>query len=196
MHSRLILATGVPGAGVSTVLKTIEKRGKVKFNYLNFGDIMLKVGKQREYVESRDEIRRLPVRKQKELQLLTAVEIQEKGEQLYVVDTHCTIKTPEGYFPGFPRTILEQLDPVAIVLVEADADEIAKRRSADTTRKRDAEDAEAIREHQAMNRSAAMSYAAFIGSPVLIIQNRNNKLDEAAAAVEKIFEAAGLGKWG
>jgi len=178
------------------VLKTIEKRGKVKFNYLNFGDIMLKVGKQREYVESRDQIRRLPVRKQKELQLLTAVEIQEKGEQLYVVDTHCTIKTPEGYFPGFPRTILEQLDPVAIVLVEADADEIAKRRSTDTTRKRDAEDAETIREHQAMNRSAAMSYAAFIGSPVLIIQNRNNKLDEAAEAVEKIFEAAGLGKWG
>lgn len=196
MHSRLILATGVPGAGVSTVLKMIEKRGNVKFNYLNFGDIMLKLGKERTYVQNRDEIRKLPVRKQKELQLLTSVEIQEKGEQLYVVDTHCTIKTPEGYFPGFPRMVLEQLDPVAIILVEADAEEIAERRAADPSRKRDAEDAEAIREHQAMNRSAAMSYAAFIGSPVLIIQNRNNKLEEAAAAVEKIFEAAGMGKWG
>lgn len=195
MHSKLILIAGVPGSGVSTVLKELEKKAKVKFNYLNFGDIMLNVGKQRQCVECRDEIRKLPVKRQKELQLLTAVEIQEKGAQLYVVDTHCTIKTPEGYFPGFPRTILEQLDPVAIILVEADPKDIAIRRSSDTSRKRDIEDEEEIKEHQAMNRSAAMSYAAFVGAPVMIVQNENSKLEEAAKRVEKIFERVGMEAW-
>ena len=76
-----------------------------------------------------------------------------------IVDTHCTIKTPQGYMPGLPEWVLRELKPTSIVLVEADPGEIYGRRARDTTRNRDPDSKEQIAEHQFMNRAAAMAYA-------------------------------------
>ncbi len=187
MKKKVVLFTGVPGVGTSTIIKTMQKREKVKFTFLNFGDIMLGLGSSKGYVKDRDQIRKLPVRRQKELQLLAAVDIQERSEELFLVDTHCTVKTPDGYLPGFPKTVLDQLSPDALILVEANPKEIMERRSKDTARKRDADCEEKIQEHQNMNRMASMTYASFVGAPVLIIQNPHGKLDETAATVERVL---------
>lgn len=187
MKKKVVLFTGVPGVGTSTIIKTMQKREKVKFTFLNFGDIMLGLGSSKGYVKDRDQIRKLPVRRQKELQLLAAVDIQERSEELFLVDTHCTVKTPDGYLPGFPKTVLDQLSPDALILVEANPKEIMERRSKDTARKRDADSEEKIQEHQNMNRMASMTYASFVGAPVLIIQNPHGKLDETASTVERVL---------
>jgi len=52
---KLIVLTGIPGSGSTTVLKnTLEK---VNFLHLNYGDIMAKIAKDEGIVESRDDIR-------------------------------------------------------------------------------------------------------------------------------------------
>lgn len=191
MYFKVVLITGVPGVGSSTVVKALQKRGTVPFNYLNFGDIMLRLGENKNYLKDRDQIRKLPVKKQKELQLLSAVEIQERTYQILLVDTHCTIKTPEGYLPGFPRTILEQLDPAAIIIIEAEPKDIANRRKGDQTRKRDIDSPEQIAEHQHMNRLAAISYGVLVGSPVMVIKNETDRLEQAADELEDILKRIG-----
>jgi len=187
MKKKVVLFTGVPGVGTSTIIKTMQKRGKIPFTFINFGDIMLNLGTSKGYVKDRDHIRKLPVRRQKELQLLSAVDIQERSSELYLVDTHCTVKTPDGYLPGFPKAVLDQLSPDAIIVVEANPKEVLERRSLDKARKRDEDTEEKISEHQAINRMAAITYATFVGAPVLMIQNPHGKLDETATTVERVL---------
>jgi adenylate kinase len=101
------------------------------------------------------------------------------------VDTHCTIKTPKGFLPGLPAWVVEKLRPKQVILVEASAEEIQRRRNSDPTRVRDPDSVEAIAEHQAINRAAAMTVATLTGATVLTIHNRDGKVDETRDAVIK-----------
>jgi adenylate kinase len=166
----------------------LKKQKSIDFVYTNFGTIMLKLGIKRNIVKDRDAIRKLDIGLQKELQLLTAVEIQEINANLLVVDTHCTVKTPAGFFPGFPKSVLEQLDPDAIIIVEADPHEIAERRNKDKGRDRDIESPAMVEEHQQMNRIAAMSYGTTLGIPVLIVKNPAGGADKAAKKIAQIIK--------
>jgi adenylate kinase len=95
------------------------------------------------------------------------------------VDTHCTVRTPRGYLPGLPKWVLETLKPKQIILVEADPEEILRRRISDESRKREKSPLEDIEEHQEMNRKVAMVYSTLTGAIVTIIKNHDNRLDEA-----------------
>ena len=105
-----------------------------------------------------------------------------------IVDTHCTIKTPKGYMPGLPEWVLKKLKPTAIVVVEADPEEIYNRRSKDKSRTRDPDSKEKIAEHQQMNRAVAMAYAAFTGATVKIVFNHDNAIDDAVKEAAPVLE--------
>jgi Archaeal adenylate kinase len=62
-----IVVTGVPGVGKSTVMNGVCE--KLNYRIMNFGDVMLEKGKEFG-VKNRDEIRKLPLEKQRELQRL------------------------------------------------------------------------------------------------------------------------------
>jgi len=96
-----------------------------------------------------------------------------------IVDTHCTIKTPKGYMPGLPERVVKKLNPITIVVVEANPEEIYNRRAKDATRDRDPDSEEEISEHQQINRAIAMAYAALTGATVKIVFNHDNAIDEA-----------------
>lgn len=192
MHSNIILATGIPGAGVSTVLKGVKD---VEFTYINFGDVMFDMGKDQDVVKDRDELRKQKIAVQKELQLLAAVEIKAMEGDLKIVDTHCTIKTPEGFYPGFPNSVIERLNPHAIIIVEAVPKDVLKHRNKDKSRKRDPDTLEQIAEHQLMNRMAAMSFASLLGIPVLIVQNEENKVGPAAEKLAQLMKNV-VERWG
>jgi len=186
---KVIVATGVPGVGATTVTeKAVEQLDG--FELVNYGDVMLEIAKEEGLVEDRDEIRKLPAEKQREIQKLAAKRIAEMAKDAeggVIVDTHCTIKTPAGYLPGLPEWVLKELDPDMLVLIEADPDEIMMRRVKDAdVRKRDYDRAEEIQEHQTMNRMAAMAYAALTGATVKIVENHDDALDEA---VKEFVEA-------
>jgi adenylate kinase len=127
--------------------------------------------------KDRDEMRKLTLKQQKELQIKTAEKVAKMGD--VIVDTHCTIKTSKGYMPGLPEWVVKKLNPIAIVVVEADPEEIYYRRINDPTRSRDPDSIEKIAEHQQINRAAAMAYAALSGATVKIVTNHDNAIEDA-----------------
>lgn len=184
---KCVVVTGIPGVGKTTVLNSALEKLKEKFEIINFGDKMFEVAEKQKLVSDRDEMRRLSPDVQKKIQKLAAIAIANVAEvNNVIVDTHCTIKTPAGYLPGLPSWVLEDLKPTQIVLVEASPEEIQMRRTSDETRVRDEDTVEEIAQHQAINRAAAMAYATLTGATVMIVENHDNRLEEA---VEQLVKA-------
>lgn len=185
-----MVVTGTPGVGKSTVItRAIEKlrSAGIKYEFVNYGDFMLTVAKQKAGVTDRDQMRKLPWGQYREIQKKAAEDIARVAERKPVLlDTHCTVKKPEGYYPGLPKWVLERLQPESIIIIEAPAQEVLGRRSKDAGRRRDKEVLAEIEEHQQLNRAVAMAYAAFTGAAVRIIVNRDGKLNDA---VNEMVEA-------
>ncbi len=156
----VIVVTGIPGVGKTTVMQKAAEGLDITF--VTFGSVMSDIAMDLKLVKDRDEMRKLNLDQQKQLQIKTAEKVGKMKN--VIVDTHCTVKTPKGYMPGLPEWVLRKLNPTAIVIVEADPQEIYNRRAKDTTRNRDPDSVEKIAEHQMMNRAAAMSYATLTGA--------------------------------
>ncbi len=171
---------GVPGAGKTTVLKGL----KSGYSVVNYGDLMLEIEKREFGIKDRDEMRRLPIEKQKLAQKLVA-EALAKMEGQVILDTHCSVSTPSGYYPGLPFEFLRMWKVEALVYVTATVQELKARRENDPTRKRDVDD---IALHDEMNKAFLAAYSAFSGAPAVIIYNHNGKLDEAVARFESLLK--------
>lgn len=180
-----IIVTGVPGVGKTTVLS--RAADELGLDTVVYGTEMLEVARKRGLVEDRDEMRKLDAETQREVQQAAAESIAAKGR--VIVDTHCLIQTPSGFLPGLPAWVVEGLEPETVVLVEADADQIAARRADDETRDRDADTADEIARHQELNRAAATSVATLSGATVGIVQNPDGQVDAAVDELVGLLEA-------
>jgi adenylate kinase len=179
----VIVVTGIPGVGKTTVMKKAAEGMEIDF--VTFGTIMADIAIEQGLVKNRDEMRKLTLKQQKDLQIKSAEKIASMKN--VILDTHCTIKTPKGYMPGLPEWVIKKLMPTAIVVVEADPKEIYDRRANDPTRNRDPDTIEQINEHQMINRAAAMAYAALSGATVKIVFNHDNAIDEAVAQAAPVL---------
>jgi adenylate kinase len=182
MVGKKVIITGVPGVGKTTVvneaLKKLSKEG-VDYKSLNFGTFMFEVAMNEKIVLDRDQMRTLDRAVQKRLQQRAAQAIaQIPGNVL--IDTHASVKTPNGYLAGLPEWVLREIMPDVIVLVETDDDQILMRRLTDETRSRDKEGSRSIAEHQQFNRSIAAAYAMLTGCTVRIVINADFLLERAA----------------
>ncbi|MCD6108546.1 MAG: adenylate kinase [Thermoplasmata archaeon] len=180
----VIVVTGIPGVGKTTVMQKAAEGMNIKF--VTFGSVMIDIAKELGWAKDRDEMRKLPLEKQKELQIRTAERVAEMKN--VIVDTHCTVKTPQGYMPGLPEWVIKRLKPKTIVIVEADPEEIYMRRQKDKTRKRDSDTIDEINEHQQINRAIAMAYAALSGATVKIVFNHDNAIDEAVEQAKPVLQ--------
>ena len=180
----VIVVTGIPGVGKTTVMKKAAEGMDIEF--VTMGTVMFEIASQEGLVKDRDDMRKLTLSQQKDLQIKAAEKVGSMGS--VILDTHCSIKTPKGYMPGLPEWIVKKVNPTAIVLVEADAKEIYNRRASDTTRNRDPDTEEEIAEHQMMNRAAAMAYAALTGSTVKIVFNHDNKIEDAVKQASPVLD--------
>ena len=180
----VIVVTGIPGVGKTTVMKNAAEGMDIKF--VTFGTVMSEIAIETGLVQNRDEMRKLTLEQQKDLQIKSAEKIASMGN--VILDTHCTIKTPKGYLPGLPEWVIKKLKPTAIVVVEADPEEIYNRRAGDKTRNRDPDTKEQIDEHQMINRAAAMAYAVLSGSTVKIVFNHDNAIDEAVRQASPVLK--------
>lgn len=183
----VIIVTGTPGAGKTTVLKGAMEELGDKYKVVNFGDVMIGAARKEGIVEERDELRRQSSEVQKRIQTLAGENIGKmaKDDEI-IVDTHCLIRTNEGYLPGLPVWVLDKFQPSKLIIIEADVEEILDRRSGDASRIRDDEGAKNIDLHQRMNRAISAAYAMYTGSTVKIIEN--HKLNKA---VEEMVSALG-----
>ncbi len=182
----MVIVTGIPGVGKTTVIDKavvmIKKKYGEEVLVLNFGTEMFEAASAKNMVKDRDEMRKMPSEKQREIQKSAGERIAEKAKRARViVDTHTLIQTNNGFLIGLPEWVSRAISPKTVVLVEADPDNIAARRSDDPTRERDVQAVESIKVHQEMCRAAAVSVGTLTGATVRIIKNRQGQVDMAAA---------------
>ncbi len=188
---KVVVVSGVPGVGKTTViteaLRMVEER--INVSLVTYGSVMFEIAQKQRLVESRDQLRTLPLKKQREVQKLAGERIAAMSEtQLVIVDTHTLIQTRDGGFLiGLPKWVAEALHPASIVLVEADPKNIASRRAKDPTRERDEQLTQSISEHQLLCRAAAIAVGTLTGATVLILKNEEGKAEETAKAFAELL---------
>ena len=175
------IVVGVPGTGKTSVAKGLERHG---WTLVSFGSVMFDVAKDKYGLTHRDEMRtKIPTEDYKHIQTEAAGRIGTMTGNI-VIDTHCSVKKPEGYYPGLPLEILNKLNPDAFILVEADPSDIRKRREKDAAIRKRPEDPE---EHQSVNRYYAAAYSVLSGAPISFIDNKQGKLEETQELVAEIL---------
>jgi adenylate kinase len=181
-----IILLAVPGAGKTTIIQFVQKlRPHVK--HIVYGDIMLEIAPFHTNVRNRDDLRTLPISQQKQIQKEAAHHIASiEGD--VIIDTHASVKTPVGYWSGLPATIIKEIGPDLIVLLEFNPEVVIHRRTKDmniqqpikTERgiiiaprpSRDHENWDEIDLHQDINRHYAIAASHQIGCPLKIIDLR------------------------
>lgn len=183
------MVVGIPGVGKTTIVDKLN-RTVAGSKLVTFGTVMTEEGKGLGWIKHRDELRKLPVEKQKRLQKLTAARIARTSARVLFVDTHLFIRTGEGFWPGLPFEVVRTLKPTHLVLVEATPEEILSRRQNDKTRYRDAATAFDLQGELALARSFLTVSSTLTGAPMLIASNEEGKSDEVVARVGAILAEA------
>jgi len=182
------IIVGIPGVGKTTVITRAAELLSKKRNatIVTYGTLMFEEA-QKLGVKDRDEMRRLPVEKQRQLQESAARHIAEMKNDIVIVDTHLFISTDEGYYPGLPMRLVTIMNPTNLIMVAADPKQIADRRRNDPTRKRDEASAEAIKNDLDISKMMLASCSVITGAPFAIVLNDDGKVDEAAEGIARIL---------
>ncbi len=191
----IVIIVGIPGVGKTTVLKKLQEKASkegLDVKVVNFGDYMFEEARSRGLISHRDEIRKLPIHIQLDLQEKAAKKIREDAEKekhdIFIVDTHALIHTATGFWPGLPKHVIENIKPYLIVNIEASPEEIYARRMRDASVRfrMDERSIEEIREFMFLARVSSIASAVLTGSTVKFVQNREGKVEEA---VDEILNA-------
>ncbi len=181
MEPIIIILTGIPGVGKTTILKELVGAHS-HLTFINYGDEMLQIAAGQNI--QRDALRKLPIPEQQAIGVLAAQKIIGKAKGLTLVDTHALVKAPVGFVPGVPYHILHVLKPQAIVSIESDPLVIHQRRLG-KTRSSNGDTVEEIEYHQNLSRSFIAACAAMLGAVIIPIQNDR----ESSVAVAKLLES-------
>lgn len=190
----LVVVTGIPGVGKTTVLRGLERVAEgagLKLKIVTFSTVMLNIAKSEGKTFERDGLRKLPISKQRDLQRRAAVEIagMVQGNETLIVDTHMVVRTGVGYWSGLPQNVLDELKPNLLVLLEADPREVLQRRAGDNSRSRDRVAIDEIVDEMSVARSIAASCATFTGAPFKVIKNpTGRKMEVAEELLKAIIE--------
>lgn len=190
-ESKKVVIVGIAGVGKTTLVSKIVEilnSKKKSVSVHSFGTVMFEEAKKLGIV-NRDELRKLSVDKQRDLQKMAAKKIASFNDNVIIIDTHAFISTKEGFYPGLPYHVLEELKPANLITVSARPEEIYNRRMKDTTRDRDIISIDYIKKELAVQDAMLSSCAVITGSPMKSILNSEGKVEEAA---NEVISAIGL----
>jgi adenylate kinase len=190
-ENKKVVVVGIPGVGKTTLInKIVEliKNNDKSVKVTNYGTIMFEVAKENG-INDRDELRKLPISQQKNLQKIAAEKLSKTDEDIVIIDTHAFIRTPEGFNPGLPYHVLQIIQPSHFILVTAKTEEIYNRRMKDETRNRDKVSIETIKKELDIQSAMMSACSVLSGSPLKPVLNSEGKLEEAA---NQIIRAIGL----
>ena len=183
-HKKVVIV-GIPGVGKTSLVTTIVAKlseQNIVASIHSYGTLMFEEAKNFG-VKDRDELRRLPVEKQKELQKNTAKKISGLTDDIVFIDTHAFISTTEGFYPGLPNQVIQIIQPTHFIAISARPEEIYNRRMKDETRNRDPISIEDIKKELAVQDAMLSSCSVLSGSPMKVVFNHEGKVDEAARTV-------------
>ena len=177
-----VVVVGIAGVGKSTVIDRVSKKLD-GISVRVFGTVMFEEAKRLRWVKHRDEMRKMPVEKQKRLQKIAAQKLSRSKGRYTLVDTHLFIRTSEGFWPGLPLEVINALKPTHLVLVEATPDEILSRRMKDTSRYRDVITREEVDYELDLAKTLLASASLVSGAPMLIVRNEEGRAEKAAETI-------------
>ena len=186
IHKKVVIV-GIPGVGKTSLVTTIVEKFSdtgIAVSVQSYGTLMFEEAKS-SGVKDRDELRKLPVEKQKELQKNTAEKISSLTDDIVFIDTHAFISTTEGFYPGLPNHVIQIIQPTHFIAISARPEEIYNRRMKDETRNRDKISIESIKKELAIQDSMLSTCSVLSGSPMKVILNNEGKIEEAANNVIK-----------
>ncbi len=184
-ESKKVVVVGIPGVGKTTVVsKVVEKLNALNksVSVHSFGTVMFEEAKE-DGLKDRDDLRKLTVEEQKNLQKKAAEKIAQHQENIIIIDTHAFISTKEGYYPGLPHYVIQILKPTHFIAVSAKPDEIYNRRTNDDTRDRDIISIGSIKEELDVQDAMLSSCSVLSGSPMKVVLNTEGKVEEAADSI-------------
>jgi|TARA_Y100000780_G_scaffold155829_1_gene140534 adenylate kinase len=184
-ESKKVVVVGIPGVGKTTVVsKVVEKLNALNksVSVHSFGTVMFEEAKKNG-LKDRDDLRKLTVEEQKNLQKKAAEKIAEHQENIVIIDTHAFISTKEGYYPGLPHYVIQILKPTHFIAVSAKPDEIYNRRTNDDTRDRDIISIGSIKEELDVQDAMLSSCSVLSGSPMKVVLNTEGKVEVAADSI-------------
>jgi adenylate kinase len=188
-NNKRVIIVGIPGVGKSSVIslaiEQLKQKGK-KATIAVFGTVMLEEA-HKMGVKNRDELRKMSLGKQRDLQEKAAKRISEIEDSIVIIDTHLFIKTIEGYYPGLPMHLLDIIKPTHFVMVLAEAGEIVNRRKSDKSRDRDIVAVEDIQDELDILRVMIASSSILTGSPFIAIVNNDNEIEQAVSSMVKVL---------
>ena len=190
-ESKKVVIVGIPGVGKTSLVTKIAELIKQKNKTVSvhsYGTIMFEEAKKMG-IKNRDELRTLPIEKQKQLQKIAAETISNLSDDVIFIDTHAFISTKAGFYPGLPNYVIQIIQPTNFIAISASPDEIHDRRMKDGTRERDPISIEDIKKELAVQDAMLSSCSVFSGSPMKVIFNHEGKIEEAAV---NVIDAIGL----
>ncbi len=190
-ESKKVVIVGIPGVGKTSLVTKIAELIKQKNKTVSvhsYGTIMFEEAKKMG-IKNRDELRTLPIKKQKELQKIAAETISNLSDDVIFIDTHAFISTKAGFYPGLPNYVIQIIQPTNFIAITASPNEIHNRRMKDETRDRDPVSIEDIKKELAVQDAMLSSCSVFSGSPMKVIFNHEGKIEEAAV---NVIDAIGL----
>ena len=188
--SKKVIMVGIPGVGKSTLVSKIVEilqSQQKSVTVQSFGTVMFEEAKKNG-IHDRDELRKLSMDEQKNLQRSAAEKISKLQDDLVIIDTHAFISTNAGFYPGLPHHVLEIIQPENYISVFARPEEIYNRRMKDKTRNRDVISIDAIKKELAIQDAMLSSCSVLSGAPIKPILNAEGKIEEAAKTVIDAIE--------
>lgn len=186
---RITIVVGIPGVGKTTVItktKEIMIQSGYKTTVVVFGSVMLSEAKKIG-IGDRDQIRKLSLSGQQNLQNLAADYICSVKEDLVIVDTHLFIRTSSGFFPGIPQNVIQKLKPKNLILITATPEEILARRAKDQSRNRDIMSIEEIKRELGLSTSMISTISILSGSAFEIVDNHQGSSEDTASYIASIL---------
>jgi adenylate kinase len=189
-ESKKVIIVGIPGVGKTTLVSKIVEILRTKQKSISvhsFGTVMLEEAKKNG-IKDRDELRKLSMEKQTNLQKMAAQKIALLQDELVIIDTHAFISTNAGFYPGLPNHVLQIIKPSNFISVSARPEEIYNRRMKDSTRNRDLVSIESIKKELSVQDAMLSSCSVLSGSPMKTVLNSQGKVEEAAQTVIDAIE--------
>jgi adenylate kinase len=186
---RITIVVGIPGVGKTTVItKTndILLQSGYKTTVVVFGSVMLSEAKKMG-IGDRDQIRKLSLSGQQNLQNLAADYICSVKQDLVIVDTHLFIRTSSGFLPGIPQNVIQKLKPRNLILITATPEEILARRAKDESRNRDMVSIEEIKKELGLSISMISTISILGGSAFEIVDNHQGSSEDTASFIARIL---------
>ena len=186
---RITIVVGIPGVGKTTVItktKDILLQSGYNTTVVVFGSVMLSEAKKMG-IADRDQIRKLSLSGQQNLQNLAADYICSVKEDLVIVDTHLFVRTSSGFFPGIPQNVIQKLKPRNLILITATPEEILARRAKDESRNRDMVSIEEIKKELGLAISMISTISILSGSAFEIVDNHQGSSEDTASFIARIL---------